>query len=116
MSGLNAALGVDKFTIKLKKPAYFAGEVVHGTVKLETSKKIKCRSIKFRIVGEGFSFFWYRYNKEDHQAVNTQEYFRETHTLWGRFHRTEVISGGEWLEGSNRQGNQETLLVRIGDA
>ena len=82
----------DNFIINLNKPAYYAGETVTGTVTLKTSKDIKCRCVKFRICGEGFSFFWYKKGKDDwERATRRVTYFRETHTLWGRFFRTEEV-------------------------
>ena len=85
----------DGFHISLPKTTYYAGEtVVGGTVALETTQDIKCRSVKFRIVGEGFCKFKYQRGGETETATHEITYFRETHTLWGRFFRTETIDGG----------------------
>ena len=117
----------DSFHINLPKPTYYAGETISGgTVTLETTKDIKCRCVKFRIVGEGFSFFWYTNpeklgekegDRQEVQVTHRVQYFRETHTLWGRFHRTEEIDGGgkNVIFGSPYSPNEGVLLIPCED-
>lgn len=87
MSQRRGNSAIELFEVHLEKQHYFAGEVVRGCVRLKTSQPISCRCVKFRIAGEGFSFWWVMKRDEDGNAEYDriscfQYYYKETHTLW----------------------------------
>ena len=99
MSQRRGNSAIELFEVHLEKQHYFAGEVVRGCVRLKTSQPISCRCVKFRIAGEGFSFWW-AMTRDSQPSENIlkyeqiscfQYYYKDSHPLGtgnGRTHST----------------------------
>jgi hypothetical protein len=116
---------IRQFTITYDKPAYFAGEVMQATVTLVTTGPIQCRGVRANVRGEGFAVIGLdAKDRKTHRST----YWKETHTLWGPFHRTEEIDeagenaifGSPWAPNEGVlhfpiQSATEPLVVRVMD-
>ena len=109
---------IQQFTIAMDKPAYFAGEVMQAAVTLVTTEPIECRGIRADVRGEGSSRFITGSGDNKETRTHKSTYWRETHTLWGPFHRTEEIddAGTHAIFGSPWAPNEGVLHIPIEDA
>eukprot|EP00966_Prymnesium_polylepis_P069824 1623616-Prymnesium_polylepis.1 len=106
---------IQSFAVSFDKQAYFAGETLRARVTLKTTGPITCRGVRADIKGKGYCRFTSGSgdNKETH--THAVDYWRETHTLWGPFHRTEEIdeAGENAIFGSPWSPNEGVMQIPI---
>jgi hypothetical protein len=106
---------IDRFEIVTDKPCYFAGETLRANVHLRTRAPIKCRNVRADCRGEGHCSFVTGSGDNREVRRHTSSYWRETHTLWGPFHRTEEIqdAGTHAIFGSPWAPNEGVMHIPI---
>ena len=83
---------MSKFNITLDRAsgAYYAGEVITGTVTLRASGET-CRSVLISCVGKA-RVHWHTGSGDNRRDYDGKKYFMESErTVWGNFYRTTVL-------------------------
>jgi hypothetical protein len=88
-------MSVSKLEIQLERASgvYYAGEVVRGTVALETSgsKEVTCRGFRVRLQGRA-RVHWHTGSGDNRHDYDGSTLFQsQRHTLAGNFHRTALL-------------------------
>jgi hypothetical protein len=88
-------MSVSKIDIQLERSSgvYYSGEVVRGTVALETSgsKEVTCRGFTVRLQGRA-RVHWHRGSGDNRHDYDGSTLFQsQRHTLAGNFHRTALL-------------------------
>ena len=84
-----------KFEITLDRnpPTYHAGEVVTGTLAVNSDPNEKCRSLQIGLHGKA-RVHWHTGSGDDRKDYDGKKQFLlSQRTLWGNFYRTIILNG-----------------------
>ncbi|XP_069971401.1 arrestin domain-containing protein 4 isoform X1 [Penaeus vannamei] len=86
-------MGFDVFTVVIEplRPEYCSGQIVEGYITFAADEPVPLKYVKLTAGGIG-QVSWY---DNDQTYFASEEYFRETHTIWSRAHQTEKFPAGE---------------------
>lgn len=126
---------IQRFDVELNKRTFYCGERIEGQVRLVTTAPIKCRGIRFQLIGTSSANFkvWVTNiecciiipcicfpcpKPELQDFSNNFFYWRESLVLWGASHRTETINeaGRNAVFGSPFSPNEGVLKLRCDDS
>ncbi|XP_042871648.1 arrestin domain-containing protein 3-like [Penaeus japonicus] len=83
-------MGFETFTVVLEpeQPVYFSGQVVQGYVRIANQSSVTCTKITVTAKGIAKVSWTEKRGKTSHSYCSSEEYFRETLTVWSEMDET----------------------------
>lgn len=91
-------MGFDVFTVVIEplQPVYFSEQIVEGYVKIHTVDPVSCRGITVTAKGVAKVSWTEKHGKTSHTYSASEEYFRQTLTIWSGADMDETFPAGEY--------------------